>query len=166
MLYTTQPLVHWFTVCPCCVHWFTVCPCCQPITTAYLTTAISFLDHFSPSTGLSDVSQYCYLCVLLFASLQCECTSHSMSLYDPASVLLFQDIRMTNDCRVLHIHIKKSKTDPFHAGCTIRIGTLGTHLWPVVANLLICAYIFTVFDIWWIYVYVYIAQLELEGQQG
>ena len=72
--------------------------------------------------------------VVFFSLFRCsEYTSQSMTRFDPDSTLLFQDIRLTTDHPVMHIHIKKSKTNPFRAGCTIRIYAVGTQLCPVAA---------------------------------
>ena len=105
----------------------------QPITISQLAAIISFLER-SPYHSQDRSMLRSAVTLAFFGLLRCsEYTSHSMTRFDPESTLCFQDIRLTTDHQVMHIYIKKSKTDPFRAGCTIRIGAVGTHLCPVEA---------------------------------
>ena len=60
-----------------------------------------------------------------------EYTSPTSSTHDPTSNLSVDDININWKRKVALIRIKKSKTDPFREGATIRIGVLNHYLCPV-----------------------------------
>ena len=72
-------------------------------------TLLAFYGFLRPSEYLSGIS----------TSFQCEDT------------LLLSDISISPDFFHLIVHIKKSKTDPFSTGCSIKIWALKTDLCPV-----------------------------------
>ena len=66
-----------------------------------------------------------------------ELTIRSVSSYDESAHLSFNDVAVdcTHDPRILRVHLKASKTDPFRVGINIYVGKTGNVLCPVSAVL-------------------------------
>ena len=60
-----------------------------------------------------------------------EYTSASASSFDESADLSARDVFIDWRRRVALVRIKKSKTDPFRSGVTIRVGIIDSHLCPV-----------------------------------
>ena len=69
-----------------------------------------------------------------FGMLRCsEYTCPSPSSFNPEIHLAATDFKVTNSRAMILVRIKASKTDPFRAGATIRIGSAENELNPVAA---------------------------------
>ena len=66
-----------------------------------------------------------------------EVTVPSDSAFDPSAHLTFEDVSVDQitDPRVLKVHLKTSKTDPFRKGVDVFVGKTGNELCPVAAML-------------------------------
>ena len=66
-----------------------------------------------------------------------ELTIPSAKSYDEGAHLSFQDVLVdsVHNPRILRVHLKASKTDPFRVGVNVYVGTTGTALCPVTAVL-------------------------------
>ena len=58
-----------------------------------------------------------------------ELCSKTVNSFDSATTLLWSDV--TTTAAALMLHIRASKTDPFHHGCTITIGDTATSTFPL-----------------------------------
>ena len=65
-----------------------------------------------------------------------EYTSNNSHTYIQEESLCIEDISIAPNRNIAAIHIKASKTDPFRAGCTIRIGASNTSICPIRSLLL------------------------------
>ena len=77
-------------------------------------------------------------CLCFFGFLRMgEAVVPSDTSYDPAVHLNFEDVRVNDRSHPqwLEVRIKASKTDPFHQGVTIFVGTTGRWLCPVASVL-------------------------------
>ena len=66
-----------------------------------------------------------------------ELTIPSAKSYDEGAHLSFQDVLVdsVHNPRILRVHLKASKTDPFRVGVNVYGGTTGNALCPVTAVL-------------------------------
>jgi hypothetical protein len=62
-----------------------------------------------------------------------EYTSKWVSRYEEDATLMISDISVDMSNRIIHVHIKVSKTDPFRQGVTIRISATNNDLCPFTA---------------------------------
>ncbi len=75
-------------------------------------------------------------CLCFFGVLRTgEAMCPSVTIFDPTVHLCFSDARVNSLSapRMLEVHIKASKTDPFRQGVSIFLGTTGNDLCPVAA---------------------------------
>lgn len=77
-------------------------------------------------------------CVGFFGFLRCgEFLVPDSATFDPHSHLSLHDISLDTSasCWVIMLYIKTSKTDQFHQGCSVALGSTGSDLCPVAALL-------------------------------
>ena len=103
----------------------------HPITTNHL----KLIHHrlgFMNYNRLQQLSLSAAASLAFFGFLRCsEYTCLSSNCFDPSKELMVSNISIASDHSILTVHIRASKTDPFRAGCYIRIGATGDSLCPV-----------------------------------
>ena len=62
-----------------------------------------------------------------------EYTSKGKRTFDPMCTLMFNDVRFQKKFRFVQIKIAQSKTDPFRAGCLLKVWATGSKFCPVLA---------------------------------
>ena len=62
-----------------------------------------------------------------------EYTSNGKRTFDPMCTLMFNDVRFQKKFRFVQIKIAQSKTDPFRAGCLLKVWATGSKFCPVLA---------------------------------
>lgn len=93
----------------------------------------NFLHKAAPHLSYRDYTMIKAASLLAFFGLlrASEYLSSKKWTYDAEGTLLFSDICFAKDNSHISIYIKKSKTDPFRQGCTIKVWATYDYLCPV-----------------------------------
>lgn len=102
-----------------------------PVTVAQLHTIL----HRIQFLRFTDVQKKMFLAaasLAFFGMLRSsEYTCTTQTSFHNNSDLAVHDVWFSNNHQVMFIRIKASKTDPFRAGCVIRVGATGTSVCPI-----------------------------------
>ena len=100
----------------------------RPITLHHLSLLFQFIDnHVKPHHD--RLMLHSAFSLAFYGMLRSsEYTSPSISRFDSDSTLLITDISFTADNDIALLHMKQSKTDPFKAGCSLRVSR--AHIGP------------------------------------
>ena len=101
-----------------------------PITVQVL-RALKIVLHNSPQLTYHDKRMlWATFAMAFYGFLRAgELCSKTVNSFDSATTLLWSDV--TTTATALMLHIRASKTDPFHHGCTITIGDTATSTFPL-----------------------------------
>ena len=103
----------------------------NPITTNHLRLIyhrIQFLDY----SNFQRVALRAASSLAFFGFLRCsECTCRAQAHFDPSQELMVYNVTIAANHSLMTIFIRASKTDPFKAGCHIRIGATGKSTCPI-----------------------------------
>lgn len=103
----------------------------DPITMAHLRKILWYLRN--SVLPVRDRRMWWAVCLVAFYGLlrSAEYCSHSRYSYYPESTLALEDMVLSEDYII--IHIRHSKTDPFHAGQSVTLGATYSEFCPVSA---------------------------------